>query len=36
VLLLTALAFLSLWAVRRFEQPRQSYAVPAVGPRERP
>jgi molybdate transport system permease protein len=26
VLLLTALAFLSLWAVRRFEQPRQALA----------
>jgi molybdate transport system permease protein len=36
VLLLTVLAFVILWAVRRFEQPRQTYAVPAVSPRERP
>lgn len=30
VLLLTALAFLSLWAVRRFEQPRQAPATTAM------
>jgi molybdate transport system permease protein len=31
VLLLTALAFLSLWAVRRFEQPRDTPAAQAMG-----
>jgi molybdate transport system permease protein len=36
VLLMTALAFLSLWAVRRFEQPRQTYAASTISPRERP
>ena len=36
VLLLTVLAFVSLWAVRRFEQPRQSYTVSAISPQERP
>jgi molybdate transport system permease protein len=35
VLLLTVLAFLSLWAVRRFEQPRRTYTAPAISPRER-
>jgi molybdate transport system permease protein len=35
VLLLTVLAFVSLWAVRRFEQPRATYATPGAGPRER-
>jgi molybdate transport system permease protein len=33
VLLLTALAFLSLWAVRRFEQPRDAPATQAMGER---
>ena len=36
VLLLTVLAFVSLWAVRRFEQPRQSFTAPAISPQERP
>ena len=36
VLLLTVLAFVSLWAVRRFEQPRQSYTASAISPQERP
>ena len=36
VLLLTVLAFVSLWAVRRFEQPRQSFAASAISPQERP
>jgi molybdate transport system permease protein len=36
VLLLTVLAFVSLWAVRRFEQPRQSYTAAAISPQERP
>jgi molybdate transport system permease protein len=36
VLLLTVLAFVSLWAVRRFEQPRQSFIAPAISPQERP
>jgi len=35
VLLLTVLAFVSLWAVRRFEQPRQSFTASAISPRER-
>ena len=34
VLLLTVLAFVSLWAVRRFEQPRQTFTVSAISPRE--
>ncbi len=36
VLLMTALAFLSLWAVRRFEQPRRPRGSPAVGQQEAP
>jgi molybdate transport system permease protein len=36
VLLLTVLAFVSLWAVRRFEQPRHSFAASAISPQERP
>jgi molybdate transport system permease protein len=36
VLLLTVLAFVSLWAVRRFELPRQSFAASAISPQERP
>ena len=35
VLLMTGLAFLSLWAVRRFEQPRRPRSArAAVGPRD--
>jgi molybdate transport system permease protein len=36
VLLMTVLAFLSLWAVRHFERPRQTYVASAIDPRERP
>jgi molybdate transport system permease protein len=36
VLLLTIMAFVSLWAVRRFEQPRQRFTASAISPQERP